>query len=101
MGKIYTEFEVHVQVERPWNCKGWPLSTEALDQYRRDAQEVAKQIERRVDGYSRNGVNVTGVEPSCSFCGNCWTEDDPKYNGGCCKEDEKNNPAPSGREGEA
>ena len=34
------------------------------------------------------------VKPSfvCSHCKAEWTEDGPHYNGGCCDEDEKNNP---------
>ena len=34
------------------------------------------------------------VEPCfvCGHCGSGWTESDSLYNGGCCDEDEKNNP---------
>jgi hypothetical protein len=28
----------------------------------------------------------------CEHCGSGWTEDSHEYNGGCCDEDEKNNP---------
>lgn len=38
--------------------------------------------------------SVVEYESVCEYCGWGWTEDIDDYNGGCCDEDEKNNPNP-------
>lgn len=69
------------------------------DEARALCEAIADQIRRHVDDLPsrfRNGdrgVSVTwDTEKVCEHCGSRWTEDSPDYNGGCCYEDEKNNP---------
>lgn len=63
-------------------------------------ERIAADIRRHVDDlpsrwsdYDRGVQVVWDNEPVCSHCGNAWTEKSDSYNGGCCAEDEKNNPA--------
>lgn len=56
--------------------------------------DVAKEIKRHVDGI--RDINVEfDTNKYCKSCGYDWTEQSPLYNGGCCAEDEKNNPETS------
>lgn len=56
-------------------------------------EEMVEQIKRHVDGVG--DVRVTWNDVGlCAGCGAKWTEDGDTYNGGCCDEDEKNNPNP-------
>jgi hypothetical protein len=61
-----------------------------------DCERIADQIRRHVDGlpsYAGRGVAIEwDQENVCEHCGSGWTEDSAAYNGGCCAEDEKNNP---------
>ena len=65
----------------------------------RMCERIAADIRRHVDDlpsswsdHSR-GVHVAwDNEPFCSHCSSPWTEKSETYNGGCCAEDEKNNP---------
>ena len=59
----------------------------------RACESIVDAVKRHVDDVNRVYVDVVR-EPRCEFCGRVWTEDSHIYNGGCCKEDEKANPAP-------
>lgn len=61
-----------------------------IEDHRRNAEELVKQIKRHTDALS--AVVLREEEQVCSFCGDLWTEDSPDYNGGCCDQDEANNP---------
>lgn len=53
-----------------------------------DAEDIAEQIRRHVDGIAANGVQVTwDASYVCEHCGHAWTEDSDTYNGGCCDKD--------------
>ena len=56
----------------------------------READDLLAQVRRHTDHHSANVAYDT--EFVCAHCGHAWTEDSPTYNGGCCDEDEKNNP---------
>lgn len=62
----------------------------------KECEEIAAQIRRHVDGLPYRGDKGVFVEwdrePVCSYCGLAWSEDGDDYNGGCCKEDQKNDP---------
>lgn len=56
-------------------------------------EDLVAQIRRHVDNLG--SINVRwDDEHTCSHCGYAWTEQSTTYNGGCCDEDEKNNPNP-------
>lgn len=59
----------------------------------RDAENIKKDILRHVDNIGPVEIEEK-YRQVCSFCGAKWTEYGPVYNGGCCDEDEKNNPNP-------
>lgn len=59
-------------------------------QYRDRAHEIKEQIRRHVDNAGIVSVEFDTNEV-CEHCGYRWTESG-NYNGGCCDEDEKNNP---------
>lgn len=54
-------------------------------------EDVAKSIRRHVDDVSWVGV-IGDTIVVCEHCGYKWSEPSGDYNGGCCDEDEKNNP---------
>lgn len=58
---------------------------------KRDCEAIIEQIKRHVDGVSHLYVDFDTTH-SCGHCGHVWTEKSDTYNGGCCEEDEKNNP---------
>lgn len=58
-------------------------------------EKIADQIRKHVDKYEfdRGEVMVDfDVEDECEYCGMKWTELSSDYNGGCCEQDEENNP---------
>lgn len=59
--------------------------------YREACEEIATAIRRHVDDIEGATVEFD-TEATCSHCGATWTEDSNTYNGGCCADDEKNNP---------
>lgn len=61
--------------------------------YKQECELLIPQIKRHVDGIGSVTV-VFDTEEHCSFCGGNWTEKSETYNGGCCDEDEANNPEP-------
>jgi len=58
---------------------------------RRECESIILEIKRHVDDV-RTAELCCEEENLCSFCGYNWTEDSDTYNGGCCDEDEANNP---------
>lgn len=74
------------------------LMAQTEEEWERDCEAIAEQIRRHVDGLPfghDRGVSVMwDTEFVCEHCGNRWTEDSDTYNGGCCDEDEENNPEP-------
>ena len=56
----------------------------------REAEEVLKSIKRHCDVES---VTIEAdAEYVCGFCGYNWGEESDSYNGGCCNEDQQNDP---------
>lgn len=53
--------------------------------------DLLREIKRHVDGIG-SVYKEDVYEHTCEHCESKWTEVSPKYNGGCCDEDEKNNP---------
>jgi hypothetical protein len=53
-----------------------------------DCNEIKDQVKRHVDDVGYIEVECDDVY-CCEFCEREWTEDNEKYNGGCCDEDEK------------
>lgn len=60
-------------------------------EYESNCKDIIDQIERHVDGVHHAQVRSES-EYVCEYCGFGWTEDSDTYNGGCCAEDERNNP---------
>jgi hypothetical protein len=61
------------------------------DETVRECERIAREIVRHVDDAH---VEVcVEIEEVCTSCGRPWTEKDPTYNGGCCDEDMKGDPA--------
>lgn len=87
-----TNWRVVVPVFEPyWMVKRDRIARER--ELRNSAEAIAAQVRRHVDD-GEGAVVDCDVEFSCSHCGSPWTEDGNDYNGGCCGEDEKNNPNP-------
>ena len=61
--------------------------------YQDRCEDMARDAKRHVDNVSSADVECD-QEPLCSYCGRLWTEESETYNGGCCSEDEENNPSP-------
>lgn len=74
----------------------WSHAELTSEQQLRAANRIKAAIERHLShdlGKEMDGVNVIATcEYVCSHCGYKWGEDDIKYNGGCCEEDEKGKP---------
>ena len=67
------------------------FSTASHDEMMRRAKELKAQVDRHCDtDHSQIDFDTTH---QCSTCGSAWVEDSDAYNGGCCDEDEKANPA--------
>lgn len=62
-----------------------------LNDLKERCSEIVTDIKRHVDGVKFAHI-VDEEEYSCEHCGNIWTGESDMYNGGCCDEDEKNNP---------
>jgi hypothetical protein len=60
-------------------------------EYKERCEEIVAQVTRHVDNVNRTYVESETVAV-CEYCGYAWTEDDDKYNGGCCAKDEDNAP---------
>lgn len=60
-------------------------------EYQERCEEMVRDAKRHVDNLQYAEVEFD-QEPVCSYCGSRWTEKSTTYNGGCCDEDEKNNP---------
>lgn len=75
-----------VVVEPRWiGIAGWDEET---------CNTIAEQIRRHVDDV--DSIRIEFDQKSiCEHCGWRWTEESDSYNGGCCDEDEKNNPEPA------
>lgn len=52
---------------------------------------IVADIKRHVDNVRDRDMDIE-TEYVCSHCESAWTERSAEYNGGCCDEDEKNNP---------
>ncbi len=53
---------------------------------RKRCERIVEQIWRHVDDVI--DARVVGDGLICEFCGHQWTEQNPRYNGGCCKQDD-------------
>lgn len=51
-------------------------------------EKIVEQVRRHVDDVSSVRV-VSDDASACEFCGRRWTEDDARYNGGCCDKDQE------------
>ena len=60
-------------------------------QMRKRCEEIIEEIKRHVDEVHSCWI-IEEKQETCSHCGYKWTEKSETYNGGCCDEDEKNNP---------
>jgi len=56
--------------------------------------DCEKSIKRHCDNIRTTDILWDKVEV-CSYCNDKWTEESLIYNGGCCEEDERNNPTPN------
>lgn len=83
-----TDYTVVVHVHDPWG-----LLAPYPDQLKSRAESIVADIKRHVDDVGYAEV-VPEVVHQCEFCGYNWTEESDTYNGGCCDEDEENNPNP-------
>lgn len=63
-------------------------------EYESRCNDIASQIKRHVDDVAGAYVEWDTWHV-CEHCGGRWTEESSTYNGGCCDEDEKNNPEPA------
>jgi hypothetical protein len=69
------------------------MSSNPIKDIKERCDGIADEIKRHVDNIQYVEV-VEENEKVCEFCGRFWTEDSDTYNGGCCDDDEKNNPEP-------
>lgn len=82
------DFMVCVEPSAPW-IRLEPK--EHAERMQRDCQEIKQQIRRHIDGVGHVYIQCS-QDYVCEFCGYKWGYPDSDYNGGCCDEDEKNNP---------
>ena len=64
----------------------------------KDLNTLERAINTRLNKYDDEFGGsriVMEYDHTCEHCGYPWTEDDPNYNGGCCDQDESNNPDPT------
>lgn len=61
---------------------------QTYDAFWRAAVEIKRQVDRHCDGVIGVEIDIA-AEETCSFCNAQWTENDSKYNGGCCDKDEE------------
>lgn len=96
MPKVLSDSQVKVVIDlqAPRWVQGDPAEKREA-WLKRNADEVEMLIKRHVRPHMDCEAYI-GTEVSrdfcCSHCGHAWTEESPAYNGGCCEEDEKNNP---------
>lgn len=88
-----TNIQVMLEITPPEYMKDGP---ERIDSWRKRAQVVTENVRKLADMDMLPNVDgadwdVTS-EDVCSLCDSLWTEDSSTYNGGCCDDDEKNNP---------
>lgn len=59
-----------------------------------EEEQACRDLELQINRHVDYSVVTTrhDKQATCEFCGRIWTEDGDTYNGGCCYEDEKNNP---------
>ncbi|MGH1361010.1 MAG: hypothetical protein ACRBC3_19800 [Burkholderiaceae bacterium] len=68
------------------------LESEKLTEDQADAcRAIIDDINRHVDSVDGTEI-IMDEDHFCEHCDSRWTEDSDAYNGGCCDEDEKNNP---------
>jgi hypothetical protein len=72
----------------------WPRRHPTFDDQLDVVHDIAKAVKRHVDAVDETVV-VIGY--TCEHCAARWTETSVDYNGGCCAEDERHNPAPERR----
>jgi hypothetical protein len=87
--KVYSNWRVEVFPEEPFYFRR--KTNEEQHKYMlNEIGDLQKQIKRHVDSAGAVVRFDTGF--TCEHCGSNWTEDSDTYNGGCCDEDELNNP---------
>lgn len=59
--------------------------------YEERCEQIAEEIKRHVDNVGYITI-MSDQNYVCPDCGSGWTEESDTYNGGCCDEDEANNP---------
>ena len=57
-------------------------------QYRERCEQIVSEVKRHVAEVGYVSVVFDTVHV-CEYCGSQWTEDDDKYNGGCCAKDQE------------
>lgn len=62
-----------------------------MERYKELCEEISDDVKRHVDNVGFVSVEKD-VSHVCEYCESIWSEDSDDYNGGCCDEDEKNNP---------
>lgn len=87
MKKTHQEnFRVEVTPDNLWGIR----NEQAIRQM---CEDIKRDIQRHIDNI--DGVRVVSdLCETCECCGSSWTEKGTTYNGGCCDQDEKNNPNP-------
>lgn len=98
-----TGYFVRVNPEDPWLVLNNPGETDKQAEMRilqSRCEDIAKSIKRHVDDVRSAYVEVE-TEDTCEYCGADWTELSKTYNGGCCDDDEQNNPEHSTPDGQA
>jgi len=80
----------HVEVYPKDYTYGFPILHDDKD-YEDACKKIVEQVRRHVDDTISVQIECKRKHV-CGFCGSNWTEDSPDYNGGCCDEDEANNP---------
>lgn len=66
-----------------------------VDEARNEAHRIVKSAKRHLaHEHDLSGMSLeSDSDAICEHCDSRWTEKSDTYNGGCCDEDEKNNPA--------
>ena len=83
---VYNFAYLEVDLDEPW---GKEISRA---RWLTRAKNVADQIKRHCDNVDSITIKHD-ISNTCEFCGYRWTPQGiPNYNGGCCDEDQQNDP---------
>lgn len=90
MAKITKNTDVYLRVDPKVWIKTKSVK-ETIEDKECSIEQLMSEINRHVDDVEEMDI-CYDTGDVCEFCGSDWTTYHHDYNGGCCEEDEKNNP---------